>query len=150
MQPTCPRGSVQLSRYANCGLPCLTGQIESTRDDLYCVVSQVCPSGMTLDGADNALCLKPIPIAKNGFGCATGFTEWRTGLCFLDCPVGFRELGESCVISTVSRKTLQPTCIFLFELTGDVCNPSIYAVLLFIAIVVYFGTSHWSPKKRCT
>lgn len=78
---------------------------------------------MTKDVNDNSVCWKTA-VDKQGYNCSSGSTEWIPGKCFLDCPVGFRENAQSCLIPTKRRRLAQLECPYLSVLSGDKCTPS--------------------------
>jgi len=140
--PSCPRGSVLLQSSTLCGLPCSSGQVVYEIDDGYCVTAS-CPPQMTPDTADNSTCWKT-PVSKgNNLSCSAGYTEWLPGNCYIDCPVGYRENGQSCLIPTLKRRTVQPVCPVLFSLEGDSCNASPILLLIIFGASVAFFLAVW-------
>jgi hypothetical protein len=133
MQPSCPRGTELLNSYTSCGYSCETGYVILSIDDSYCVGSH-CPPSSTIDTSNNSLCWK-ISIPKNG-PCPDGYTAWTPTACYADCPVGFRENGQSCILPTIKRKIILPTCPYLFNLIGDTCQPSNFIYFLIIVLVL--------------
>lgn len=136
MLPTCPRGSQLLSSYTTCGYPCSSGLVALSTDDAFCV-GQACPASTQVDASNNSVCWKT-PTTKVG-ACAAGTTEWMPNSCYRDCPAGFRENGQSCLIPTSKRRLTLPLCPYLFTLSGDFCNPSAFLLLVSLALIVCVG-----------
>lgn len=135
MQPTCPRATELLNSYTSCGYLCPSGFVVSKVDDSYCAASH-CPPNSTIDMSDNTICWKT-SIPKNG-PCPDGYTAWTPTACYADCPAGFRENGQSCILPTLKRKVVLPTCPYLFNLQGDMCQPStlIYFIIILLVILL--------------
>lgn len=137
MQPQCPDGTSQLGDSFACGYPCEVGTIPYNQDDSFCVTT-LCAPDTTKDLTDNSICLKT-SVAVQGFGCAAGYTEWIPGQCFLDCPVTFRENGQSCLIPLQRRQLAQFNCPYLYALSDEACVPSPTFLWLLSLLVVLFG-----------
>jgi hypothetical protein len=137
MQPQCPEGTSLLGDTFACGYPCESGTVPFNQDDAFCVTTE-CPPQSTKDSIDNSICNKS-SIAVQGFGCANGYTEWIPGRCFLDCPVAFRENGQTCLIPLRRRQLAEPQCPYLFVLSGEKCKPSSTFLWLLSLAVVLIG-----------
>jgi hypothetical protein len=143
MQPRCPTGTVILQDFNACGYPCESGYVVLDRDDSFCV-GTLCPvtvPAMTKDPNDNSVCWKT-PVTKTGYNCATGFTEWIPTKCFIDCPTGFRENAQSCIIPTKKRRLAQLECPYLSVLNGDKCTPAsmfFWILSIFTILVAFFA-----------
>jgi len=144
MQPSCPTGTTILQDFNACGYPCENGTTVLARDDSFCV-GTLCPvttPSMTKDPVDNSACWKAY-VAKTGLSCAAGYTEWIPDKCFIDCPTGFRENAQSCLIPTKRRRLAQLVCPYLSVLTGDKCTPSstffwILSIFTFFVVILTY------------
>lgn len=140
MQPHCPLGSVPLQNFDACGYPCENGSLVYDLDDSYCV-GFTCPANMTKDVNDNSVCNK-ISVPKIGYSCDAGYTEWLPNKCFVDCPNGFRESGQSCIIPTRKRRIAQLICPYLSVLVGKQCTASLaffWVISIFTIFVVFLA-----------
>jgi hypothetical protein len=106
----------------------------------------------TKDLNDNSVCYKAF-VAKVGYNCAAGYTEWIPNKCFMDCPNGFRESAQSCIIPSRRRRTAPLICPYLSVLVGKQCtaSPAFFWVISIFTIVVVFLAYKLSivthPKK---
>lgn len=136
MQSRCSDPTVRLQDVLACGYPCDPGTQVLISDDSYCVGSS-CPPNTTVDLSDNSICWKT-PVTKTGYGCPAGNTEWLPGSCYRDCPIGFRENAQSCIIPIRRRRITQFTCPSFFVLTGNSCIPSPTLLLIIFSLIVVF------------
>lgn len=129
MKPRCPSGTTFLTDYSFCAYPCDPGLEEFNLDDSFCV-GTLCPNTTEMDLQDNSRCWKS--FSTKVVSCPTGTTEWMPNKCYLDCPAGFRENGQSCLIPTLRRRVVPPNCPYLYNFNGETCDPGFFIIFLFV------------------
>jgi len=74
-------------------------------------------------------------------------------MCYIDCPVGFRENAQACLIPTIRRKLTPLICPPLFVISGDSCTAS--ATLLWLTSIfsiflafMYYGGAIYATEKN--
>lgn len=79
------------------------------------------------------------PIAKSGSTCATGFTEWQAGTCYLNCPSGLTEGGLFCIKRTLTRSAEEPSCnSWFYWHDGTGCSVNPLSALVLTVVVGFF------------
>ena len=153
MFPSCPNGTTKLKSDNLCVYDCSTNFEPFNQDELYCVKT-LCPldydsNPMLKDLTDNSICIK-LPKAKTNGWCDEGFTEWLTDSCFKNCDQTTRDFGQSCIIPVSRRSFVFPECWTLFNLSEnrDFCIPSIYLILIIVAIVIYYVRRNKIPNLK--
>ena len=93
-----------------CYSKCPAGYEVQSVDFMVCVATTPCPYSITTqDTADNGLCNKVSFSLTNGT-CSEGYTQWLSGECFANCPLGFIDNGLSCGKRYLDRVSSYPNC----------------------------------------
>jgi len=134
MQPICARGCTYVQGSCYCGCP--TNTIVANEDPTKCypIVGCTATPDLLSDPVFDLVCNKVgVPI---GTGCAAGYTQWRTGYCYVDCPPQYLENGLTCIKKSVGRQLGVPRCrSSLMWYDGIECsyNPLAIFILFFIS-----------------
>lgn len=119
------RRSKQMSQQASCPInytfvggicygACPAGMQANVTYADTCVQNTACPTG-TIEDTTGLACTKTSPtgIQDKTTSCATGYTEWSTGKCYINCPTGlFFENGTECRRKTAPRPAAIAKCPF--------------------------------------
>jgi hypothetical protein len=151
-RPICQRGCTMFDNVCYCRCP--TGSSPANEDGTKCVPDvPTCaayavnagPSGPYL--ADDPIftlsCTKVRRAPESGL-CPSGFTEWQSGSCYVNCPSGLIENGLSCLKRPLQRSYMSPHCDSgLYYFNGSDCILSSAGLLFFILFLIllwYVGT----------
>lgn len=157
MQPVCNPGCTMSLGSCLCSCPANTEP--ATEDPTRCVPTTTCETyaaavaaqlGISLSGAllttDSAfslLCMKTAQVKI--LTCPTGFSEWQTGFCYLNCPAPLQESGVFCVKKSVARAVDDPVCnSWIYSYNGTSCALSSFFVIgcILLFFVFYLLVSH--------
>ena len=107
-----------------CYSACPAGTEPSTSYDDACVSTIACPVG-TVEDVTGMTCTKvpPTGIVETSGECATGYTEWVIGECYINCPPQFLENGTDCRKKIIVRRAAEPWCTSFFQtVVGSTCQ----------------------------
>jgi hypothetical protein len=160
--PICPVGYVFIESLCYGDCPYYT--IPANEDPTKCVPAETCANAVdTLvsgvsplqnDDVYSLVCNK-IGFPKDIL-CPYDYTEWRTGVCFINCPPGMIENGLTCLRKPIDRTSLSPSCQYnyLYFYNGRECilDPlSVLFTIFLILLVVYIfskGPSIYFPIRH--
>jgi len=145
-RPVCQHGCVMFDNVCYCRCP--SGSSPANEDPTKCVpdfptcseyaVSAGFSSGaLVSDPTFTLSCIKVRrPVEQSGL-CLSGYTEWQSGSCYVNCPSGLVENGLTCLKRPLQRSYKYPTCEnSLYYFSGTDCYLSFNGVLFGIIIFV--------------
>ena len=138
---------------STCYSNCPAGMVEASEDMTQCIPAGPTCSSYSATISDNFYVLAQDPVFSivcnkagliKNISCPAGTTEWRSGYCYIDCPVGMVENGLSCLRRTIRRLEVNPECKnWLFWFDGTSCVPNPFSFLVIVgtfAIFIYLCT----------
>ena len=163
MQPVCKAGCSMYAGTCLCACPANTEP--ASEDPTRCVPNMTCetyaaaaalqlgisPSQYLLntDPTFGMLCIKT--AQTKDVTCPTGFSEWQSGYCYLNCPAPLQESGVYCVKKSITREATDPTCdSWFYSYNGTSCslNPLFLAGLAVLLVVIYFFMTSGAPRYQ--
>lgn len=107
MSSRCPHNYELIGN--ECYSNCPNGTEVLGTSDETCVSTLPCPTGTTADFTGLA-CTKVAPtgIVAKDTTCPTGYTEWTTDTCYINCTPYFLENGNECRRKIILRKIVAP------------------------------------------
>jgi hypothetical protein len=150
MSSLCPSGYTFENGYCYSVCPAGTESIASYPE--YCVSTVSCQVG-TIPDATGLACTKaePIGIVPKVTTCASGFTEWTSGLCYVNCNSYFLENALDCRKRLYLRRSMEPSCSNFFHyIRGNRCafdyNRFFFSlVLVFLFAILCYRTLMNAP-----
>ena len=156
-KPICQLGCTFVDAVCYCRCP--TGSSPANEDPTKCVAdSPTCavyavnagsPGALVDDPTFTLTCTKIRQVPVLG-ACASGFTEWQSGSCYINCPSGLIENGRSCLKRPLQRTFSTPTCdSSLYYYTGADCLLSINGIvwILFCFALLFYAVSKILKRK---
>ena len=148
--PVCQQGCTFFSSVCYCRCP--SGTSPANEDPTKCVpdaptcavyaVNAGSPGALSDDLIFTLSCTKIRQSPVDG-ACPSGFTEWQSGSCYINCPSGLIENGLSCLKRPVQRNYRNPVCDnSLYYFNGSDCVMSTSGLLFMIfliATLLYVG-----------
>lgn len=144
-RPKCQPGCTLFQ--STCYCDCPLNSVPANEDPTKCVDSlNTCqmyatsigqPTSLISDPTFSLSCIKVGRPPEIGGLCATGFTAWQSGTCYINCPPGLIENGLTCLKRPLVRAYEVPTCgdiIWSFDGTGCSLN----YVFVVLAIIAFF------------
>ena len=145
----CPSGSVLIQGL--CYFDCPASSLPATEDFTKCVSTVPCgsevqevPEGsLAQDPIFSTVCTKvPVPTDVETGTCPEGYTQWQTGLCFVNCPSSLQENGLSCLKMPVLRTYTEPDCplgpLFVYRHFECVPTATLYAIVIILVLLIVF------------
>lgn len=130
-----------------CFYDCATTFIPDLQDPYSCVLdmTNIMPSGFQAIPFTNAEIVKTSFVTPTDGVCPAGFTKWEANKCYIDCPLNYPDLGPTCLVPSLSRRYVSPTCGNL-SYTPSLGSPCIltpwgitlYVLLLLVGIVLIY------------
>lgn len=153
--PRCPSGCQLLQ--ATCYCQCPLNSEPANEDPTKCVDIKPCsvyvieadpqtpyPGALISDPTFSLTCTKrgyavPMSSALGAPQCATNFTQWQTGTCYINCPPGLLENGLSCLKRPLARPYQAPVCPWYYTFDGTTCSINyMYAIFVFILLAIFY------------
>jgi hypothetical protein len=123
-----------------CYSSCPPGTVVNASYDDACISTIACPLG-TVQDVTGMTCTKvpPTGIIETSGACPTGYTEWVTDKCYIDCPPQFLENGTDCRKKIIVRQAVDPWCTSFFQtVVGSTCQTDWLTILLVAGAVMLF------------
>lgn len=137
---------------------CPAGSLAGSSDPSICVSTVPCQVGTTAD-LSGLTCNKTDVVAKGSSPCATGYTEWTVGQCYINCNVYFVESGTFCAKKLSARLTSEAWCSSFFDqIQGNSCSLNTPFLIIFVLLCVltlwllfvFFDASRrWNRVPSC-
>ena len=137
---------------------CPAGSQAPSSDASICVSTVPCQVGTVAD-ISGLSCTKTDIVPKGNEACATGYTEWTQGMCYVNCNVYFVESGTFCAKKLSARTTSDAWCSSVFDrIQGNSCVFNVplligfvllCIVALWLLFVFFDATRRWSKPPQC-
>lgn len=150
MTAICPVGYNVINGICYSSCPSGTSVLESYPD--ICVSTLPCPVGTTED-VTGLTCDKvpPTGVITKDTTCPTNYTEWTTGVCYLNCPSMFLDNGTDCRKKVIPRLSVEAWCSYPWQqIRGNACTTSswIFWFLVFLVALAAFVIVVVGKRKR--
>lgn len=148
MTAICPSGYTLEN--GKCYTLCPNGTESSTMYPDYCISTVACQNG-TIQDTTGLACTKVAPtgIIDKNTNCPTGYTEWTTGSCYINCNSYFLENGPDCRKRLLFRRTTEPYCDNYFQyVLGNNCKFDYTRFLVCIVGALFLGVVYFQSMHN--
>lgn len=154
--PACGPNCILYQSLCYCECPSYT--TPANEDPTKCVPSEACASLV-----QNQLWSGQVPLAddsvyslvcnKIGFqkvdACPEDYTEWRTNMCYVNCPPGTIENALTCLRKPISRPFEAPQCSNLFLwFDGSTCSMNYFTITFVVLALIFVVYLFWPTCKK--